>query len=107
MKSTIDPKLVADLKAKHGDVFSITKCGMEILYRGPTAQELDRFLETAEKDKPQACVILVASCILHPSFEAFEVLRNKKPGILYGETGLVSCLQAAAGMAEREESVKL
>ena len=86
----IDSEVLARLKAQHGDVYSITKCGQEIVFRPCNADELDRFLAMAEQDKPQACIQLVASCILHPTIDVFEALRQKKPGILYGDHGLVS-----------------
>jgi hypothetical protein len=98
---------LAKLKAQYGEVFSIVKAGVEIIYRGPTAEELDRFLETTEASKPQACLMLVTSCILSPSIPEFEVLRARKPGILYGDKGLVSKIQEASGMAESADSKSL
>lgn len=103
----IDKELVARLKAAHGDIYSITKCGQEIVFRACNADELDRFLALAEQDKPQACIQLVTSCVLHPPADQFEALRQKRPGILYGDKGLVSEIQSAAGMAEKESSKKL
>ena len=107
MSKELDPTVVATLKAQHGEVFSIEKCGQPIVYRACNAEELDQFIALSEKDRAQACIGLVSACVVHPSRVEFEQFRQKRPGILYGERGLVTEIQAASGMAEKETSVKL
>lgn len=78
----IGPKILEELKAKHGDVALLTaKSGEEVVVRVPTGAEWDYFLDQREKIAARALKGLLLAVVVHPTAEEARALIGKKPGL--------------------------
>jgi predicted ATP-grasp superfamily ATP-dependent carboligase len=98
----IDPKTIAELKSKHGDIYVLSSKGSEVVVRGPTDAEWGAYLDEREKRGARASKMLVLTCAVHPDEDAVRTLLDRKPALaqIFGARVL-----EIAGM-EEEATVK-
>lgn len=103
MPTPIDPTLLAKLKAEHGEVLHLETDWGDLVFRGASQEEYDRFTrEVAEAvTKPSAIRTLLGDCVLHPEKEAFYGLLRLKPAIT-----LILATKLIAFCGARENAVR-
>jgi hypothetical protein len=81
----IDPKVLEDLKAKHGEVVVLSdeETGTEIVVRKPPRAAYKRFRSMAFDPKKQADAAesLMVDCVVHPSNDAWNALLDVYPAL--------------------------
>lgn len=106
--SQVDPKLVEELKAKHGnDLIGInTADGTLLVFRKPRRQEYDRWFDERSQSPSQAGRALALSCIAHPSSEELTAALDAYPALLMCEGGIVGSLAELAGADRGSDKAK-
>ena len=99
---TIDETTLADLKAKHGEVWVMEFDVGDVAIRAPSQGEVqcfqDGLLGDTKLNKRQSTEQLARSVVVHPSPDDFTAMLSKRFGILLRIGG------AAAAIASSEES---
>lgn len=102
-KKKLDPAIVADLKAKHGDdLRTLTAGGVTVIVKSPTRAVWTQF-RAATADATKRVVALeqlCRSCIINPSPEDLGALFERKPGL--AESFGSRLVELAGAMEEAE-----
>lgn len=97
----IDPAVIEQAKAEHGEITQLMVGQHPILVRCPTPEELDMFLDTVKEDTASGpALVLVTSCIVHPTAREFAQIRRERPGCV------VTILKQLRRIAGLEEDLK-
>ncbi|HEX2863663.1 MAG TPA: hypothetical protein VHN99_03775 [Deinococcales bacterium] len=102
----LDPKLVEQLKAEHGDTLKLLKAaGETVVVRPPRKVEYERFRDASfdEKKRARALEQLVREAVVHPSRDEFDALLQRKPALSEVFGARVIELAGAAVEAEVED----
>ncbi len=95
----IDPVIVAQLKAKHGDaLIGVTAAdGNMLVFRRPMRAEYDRWFDK-RRDKPtEAGRELSQACVVYPDVAALFVALDRQPALLMCSNGIVDAITELAG----------
>jgi hypothetical protein len=105
MPNPIDPTLLAKLKAEHGEVFHLETDWGDLVFRGASQEEFDRFTrEVADPVTKQSGIrTLLGSCVLHPAAEEFYALLRRKPAITLTLGNKLTAFMGAREGAIREK----
>jgi len=99
---TIDDITLADLKAKHGEIWTLSFDVGDVAIRAPNQGEIqcfqDGLLGDTKLNKRQATEQLARAVVVHPSADDFGAMLTKRFGILLRIGG------AASAIASSEES---
>jgi hypothetical protein len=83
LKLSPSPEQLADLKTKHGDLWTLRSSVVDVVVRMPTVDEFNTFATMVmdERQKPHAPRNLLNRCMVWPLLsEYYEALRAK-PGV--------------------------
>jgi hypothetical protein len=105
----LDEKVVAEIKAKHGDTITGVQDpdGTVLVFRKPTRMEYLRWLSGTEKDANLAALQLSKTCLAYPNEAAFDAVNEKYPALLRRKGGFESVIINMAGIEGEVESKKL
>jgi hypothetical protein len=82
-KPTPTADQIADLKAKHEEVWTLGSSVVDIVVRMPTMDQFNAFTLQVmdERQKPRAAANLLHSCIVWPTGQEYMAAIAKRPGV--------------------------
>ena len=101
----IDPKVIEELKAKHGEIYRLEHLGHEVVVRLPSSPEWLRFkeMQADEGRRSKAPAQLVRDTCVFPDAQSLEVMLNKYPGLADTFAGEVAEVAGLSKKAQREK----
>jgi hypothetical protein len=105
MPTPIDPTLLAKLKAEHGEVLHLETDWGDVVFRGATQEEYDRFTRehTDTVTRQSGIRTLLGSCVVHPGKDEFYALVQRKPAITLILANKLTAFCGARDNAVREK----
>lgn len=80
----IDESKIEELKAKHGEIFTMEICGTGVAFRLPTEPEYFKCLGEGAKNPaaaPKQVYDLAHKCVVYPSSAEFGALCSRRAGV--------------------------
>ena len=85
MTTEIDPKIVEDLKAKHGDVYILTaeEAGVQVVCKRPSRPVYRKFRDQRSDPNKRSMALedLFISCLVHPAPKEFDRVLDEMPAL--------------------------
>lgn len=105
MPNKIDPALLAKLKSEHGEVLHLESDWGDLVFRGATQEEYDRFMrEHADTvTKPAGIRTLLTTCNVYPGEDELRTLLRQKPALALGLANKLTAFCGAREGAIREK----
>ena len=103
----IDPKIVEELKEKHGaNLHIVTAQGVEVVVKVPSKAAYRRFRQSSrdEKRRDDATETLLRDCVVYPDAQTLNSEIEKRPAIV--DTFAAEVLELA-GLVKEAEVVPL
>lgn len=82
-KKKIDPAILEQARAEHGDVFELSEGGETVLVKRPNRGDYRRFRADRQDDKRRAVALeaLFEACLVFPKLDDFEPILDRKPAL--------------------------
>lgn len=79
----IDPKVIEELKAKHGEVFLLASKSHEVVVRKPDRQIWRKFVTLAadQSRRPDAIERIFLDCVVYPDAAGVQALLDRYPAL--------------------------
>jgi hypothetical protein len=105
----LDPKIVEDLKAKHGpNLCGVkTRDGAVLVFKRPSRQEYDRWFDTRDKAPSSAARELAQACLVYPERNDMIAALEAQPALLMCKGGISDAITDLAGLDQETELKKL
>src|SRR6476619_2626620 len=103
----IEETKLADLKQKHGNVWTLKRGEFDIAFRKPTQMEYREYSMAIATDRSNlfdASQRIAQSCIVYPDTKAAEALLNDYPGLVLDLGGVVSVIASLSAKGDAKKA---